>query len=517
MNEPTALLSRAIPEDVGVSSASLADFVNRFFALEWTHGLVVLRHGRIIAEAYRSPCSPADRHQLFSLSKSFTSTALGMALGEGLVKSLDTPLVSFFPEYDSPRVTARMRRVTLRHLLTMSMGRDSCGLWGSRYAAEHEAFAASPAASDMRAVAERFAFGDENFGNGDMWVKNLLEDELRDEPGTCFTYNSAATFLVSAVVQKVSGQRLTDFLRPRLFDPLGFSHDVVWDTTPDGIDRGGTGLNLTVREIAAAGQFWLRGGILPDGRRAIPADYFAASTSKQIDNAIPGGNADWSQGYGFQFWQCQHGAFRGDGASGQLAVMMPSQDAVVAATAGLNDMQRELNIIWEHLLPAFHEAPQPRDPEGVARLRNAENSQRFDLGPVGAPNPDFPMGEIRDFVADTNVYGIVGVTLEQDAGGITLGLAFGDGYTDNLNAGWNAPRLSLLGRIALQHSFEAHARASWASPTELRITVAMPRSTTFLNLSLDLARHNLHCHANIWFAHPWLADGDIPLSPRIAV
>lgn len=130
------------PESEGVSSARLAEFVDRFFSLRWTHGLVVLRHGRVVAECYRELCSPADRHQLFSLSKSFTSSAVGIALGEGLIPSLDAPLVSFFPEYDSPRVTDRMRRVTLRHLLCMGMGRASCGLWGDRYDRLHREFGA---------------------------------------------------------------------------------------------------------------------------------------------------------------------------------------------------------------------------------------------------------------------------------------------------------------------------------------------------------------------------------------
>ena len=148
------------PEREGVNSSRLADFVDRFFSLEWTHGLVVLRHGRVVAECYRDLCSPADRHQLFSLSKSFASTAVGIALGEGLIPSLDAPLVSFFPEFLSPKVTERMRRVTLRHLLTMGMGRASCGFWGDRYAALHEAFEREHG-SDMRAVAARFASGRE--------------------------------------------------------------------------------------------------------------------------------------------------------------------------------------------------------------------------------------------------------------------------------------------------------------------------------------------------------------------
>lgn len=505
-------MQRSIPEDEGLPSAALAAFVNRFFSLEWTHGLVVLRHGRVVAEAYRRPCSPADRHQMFSLSKSFASTAMGIALGEGLVKSLDEPVVSFFPEFDSPRVTERMRRTTLRHLLTMSSGRNACGLWGERYATLLEEFDRDHG-DDMRAVAERFASGREYFGNDRSFVQNLLEDELPLEPGTQFVYDTSATLLVGAVVRKVSGMRLSDYLRDRLFRPLGIPDEATWDRTPDGEDFAGIGLNLTVREIAAAGQLWLRGGVLPDGRRLVPAEYLAEATSRQIDNDAPGRNPDWCQGYGFQFWRCRHGAFRADGAAGQLCVMLPDQDAVVAATAGVTNMQRELDAIWEDLLPAFRATPLPRDPAAVARLREAENSQAFDFGPVGASNPAFPMGDVQRLSAGRNVYGVAGITVEQDAGGVSIGLLFGDGHVDELRAGWDAPRTSLLCRLAQGHTFETFARARWTSPEALEVTVAVPRSTSFLNLALDLGHGILRCHANIWFAHPRLANAEIPLSP----
>lgn len=507
----TITLKGAIPEDEGVSSKKLSEFVNRFFELEWPHGLVVLRHGRVIAEAYRHPCSPADRHQLFSLSKSFTSTAIGIALGEGAIKSLDEPIVSFFPEYDSPAIAPRMRRVTLRHLLTMSMGRESCGLWGDRYARLADDFRASPEASDMRAVASRFAHGDECFGNGRPWVRNLLEDDLPDEPGSVFTYNSAATFLAGAALQKTTGESLCDYLRPRLFDPLGISRDAAWDKSPEGLDRGGTGLNLTTREIAAAGQFWLRGGVLPDGRRIVPEGYFRAATSKQIENAGPGRAPDWSQGYGFQFWMCRHGAFRGDGASGQLAVMLPDQDAVVVVTAGLCNMQAELDVIWDSLLPAFGEAPSARDPRGLAMLRRAEHSQEFPFGPDGSPDSSVaPDGKI-EFGVEANPYGVVSMSFEQDESGLTAELAFGDGHVDSLRAGWKRPEASCLGRLSQGQSLEAFAKAHWGAPGVLEMAMVAPRTTHFFNITLDFGSLTMRIRTPIWFSHPWLCDNTLRL------
>ena len=501
------------PEAEGVSSARLAEFVHRFFSLEWTHGLVVLRHGRVVAECYRDLCSPADRHQLFSLSKSFASSAVGIALGEGLIPSLDAPLVSFFPEFDSPKVTDRMRRVTLRHLLSMGMGRASCGLWGDRYDRLHREFDAARG-TDMRAVAERFASGEEFFDDAEPVVKHLLEDELRDEPGSRFEYNTGATFLLSAVVQKVSGKRLPDYLRTRLFDPLGIARDVVWDDLPGtGIALGGAGLNLTVREIAAAGDLWLRGGVLRDGRRLIPASYMAEATAKQISNDGPGRAPEWSQGYGYQFWRCRHGAFRGDGASGQLAVMLPERDAVVAATAGVCGMQYELDAIWEALLPAFSAAPLPSDPAGLARLRDAENGQRFDLGPDGAPDPAaLPFGERRRFACGPNPFGLAELAVSQDAGGVALEFEFADGLSDTLRAGFAAPRAAQLRRLASGHSFGTFARAAWTAPGKLQLKVAVPCSTSFFTMELDLAAPSFRSSTPIWFAHPWLNDVRVPLS-----
>ena len=271
------------------------------------------------------------------------------------------------------------------------------------------------------------------------------------------------------------------------------------------MDYGGIGLNLTVREIAAAGQLWLRGGVLPDGRRLVPAQYMAEAVSKQIDNDGPGRAPDWCQGYGYQFWRSRHGAFRGDGASGQICVMLPEQDAVVAATGGLSNMQRELDAIWESLLPAFSSGPLPADTAGVAILREAENSQKFDLGPDGAPDASSGgFGSVLRFACSPNALGLVNVGFSQDAAGATLEFEFGDGLVDSLRAGWTAPRPSRLRRIAAGHSFEAFAKASWKRPQTLAVKVALPCTTTFLDLSLDLAAKKFRSNADNWFAHPWL-------------
>ncbi len=454
---------------------SLASFVDKFFALEYTHGLIVRRGGRTLVETYRAPCGPADRHQLFSLSKSFTSTAFGIACGEGLI-SLEDKLVDIFPEYVTDKVTDRMRRVTMRDLLTMSSGHAACCLLGPRYS----------------------RFGDGRpFDNDLPWTQNILEDELPFEPGAQFVYNSGATYLVSASLRKVTGQGILDYLRPRFLRPVGIADDVAWDRDPHGVELGGWGFNLSVCEIAAAAEVWLHQGRGPDGRQLIPEDYMRLATSLQISNGNPAEPSDWSQGYGFQFWQCQHGCFRGDGASGQLAVMIPQYDAIVAATAGLCDMQRELDVLWDELLPAL----EADDTEWMPPAER--DAPAFDMGGTGASNDAFSR---LAFDAAPNALGIARVEARQVADGLDVALLFDDGIEDVVHAGYVAQRRSALTHIDRRHCFEGYGRCRWISPTAAEIKLAVPCSTSFFTIVLDTAARTLNSKTPIWFGQDRKAD-----------
>ena len=167
--------------------------------------------------------------------------------------------------------------------------------------------------------------------------------------------------MLSAIAQRLSGMRLLDYLQPRLFAPLGIAHP-TWDTSPQGIDMGGTGMYATTAAIARFGQLYLQKGLW-HGERLLPEGWVEEATARQVDNA-PSLVVDWEQGYGYQFWRCRHGAYRGDGAFGQFCLVMPDQDAVLAITAGMDQiqMQEVLDLVWEHLLPAFGPAPLPDDP-----------------------------------------------------------------------------------------------------------------------------------------------------------
>lgn len=318
-------LPRSSPEEQGVSSAALLTFVEAADAqIDALHGFMLVRHGAVIAEGWWAPYRADARHQLYSLSKSFTSTAVGMAIGEGRMR-LEDQVMSFFPDDLPAEVGNNLKAMRVRDLLCMSTGHQN----------------EPPTGPDL------------------VSAKTFLAQPVPFKPGTHFLYNTAATFMLSAIVQKTTGQTVLDYLKPRLFDPLGIV-DPTWDTNREGISLGGYGLSVRTEDIARFGQLYLQRGSWA-GRELVPAAWVATATSKQTSNGSSP-TSDWDQGYGFQFWRCRNGAYRGDGAFGQYCIVMPDQDAVVAITAGVRDMQAVLNLIWSRLLPALEPRRLPSNP-----------------------------------------------------------------------------------------------------------------------------------------------------------
>ena len=172
--------------------------------------------------------------------------------------------------------------------------------------------------------------------------------------------------MLSAIVQKVTGKTVLDYLTPRLFKPLGIEKP-TWDESPQGISIGGYGLYLRTEDIAKFGQLYLQKGRW-EGKQILPAKWVAQATARQVGNGS-NPDSDWEQGYGFQFWRCRHGAYRGDGKDGQFCIVLPEQDAVISITAKSTNMQAELNIVWNRLLPAFRGKEMPEAPEETARLQ----------------------------------------------------------------------------------------------------------------------------------------------------
>lgn len=329
----TGKLPRTPPESAGVSPQAILAFIDAVEQkVEGLHSFMLLRHGRVAAEGWWTPYAPQLPHVLFSLSKSFTSTAVGLAVHEGRL-SVEDRVTSFFPDKLPQKIDKNLAAMRVKHLLSMSTGHDK------------DATGPMTAAED-----------------GD-WVRGFLSLPVEHAPGSKFVYNSAATYMCSAIVQKLTGKRMIDYLKPRLFEPLGIQ-GATWDTDPKGIDVGGWGLNVKTEDIARFGQLYLQKGKWGE-RQIVPAAWVEEATSKQVSNGDVSAASDWSQGYGYQFWRSRNNAYRGDGAFGQYCVVMPEKDAVLAITSGVPDMQAVLNAAWEHLLPGMGESAARGDTEAL--------------------------------------------------------------------------------------------------------------------------------------------------------
>ena len=327
-------LPRSTPESQGVSSAQIRKFIEAADQrVQTMHSFMLVRHGHIVAECWWKPESAEKPHVLWSLSKSFTSTAVGMAVAEGKF-SIDDPVLKFFPEDAPENPSDNLKMMRVRDLLTMSTGhQDEPNVRG---------------APDVS------------------WVKTFLAHPVPHKPGSHFQYNTPATYMLSAIVQQTTGQTVLEYLKPRLFDPLGIENP-QWDKSPQGISLGGYGLHVRTEDIAKFGQLYLQKGQW-NGNPLISPEWVALATSKQVSNGSDP-TKDWDQGYGFQFWRSRHGSFRGDGKDGQFCIVMPEQDVVIAITANTRDMQGQLNVVWDELLPAFAEGPLPENADEQAKLK----------------------------------------------------------------------------------------------------------------------------------------------------
>jgi CubicO group peptidase (beta-lactamase class C family) len=313
-------LPRSAPADQGVDPAailSLVDALDERPDIEM-HSLMVVRHGRVVAEGWWAPYSAGRPHLLYSLSKSFTATAAALAKGEGLL-DLDDTVVSHFREFAADITDPRSRSVKVRHVASMASGHSQETLGEALERDPHEP------------------------------VRGFLLTPPDRDPGTVFAYNQPCTYTLASIVQRNAGLPLTRYLRPRLFDPLGIGH-VGWHTFPPGREQGFSGLHARTEDVAKLGLLYLQQGWW-EGTQLIPKEWVAEATSVQVDNS-QNANPDWQQGYGFQFWMSRHG-YRGDGAFGQFCVILPEHDTVIVTTAYTLDMQAMLDAMWTRLLPGI--------------------------------------------------------------------------------------------------------------------------------------------------------------------
>ncbi|MGL5819187.1 MAG: serine hydrolase domain-containing protein [Phycicoccus sp.] len=297
------------------------------------HSLLLARHGHVVARGWWAPYS-AERVQLvYSLSKSFTATAVGLLVDEGRLSLGDQ--VFDLPDGDLPPdavVSERYRRLTVGHCLTMATGHDT------------EAWTA-PVVRASRTASD---------DGTDPVLGAILAAEPEHEPGTAWAYNQVATYLAARVVRAVTGAGVLDLLRQRVLpalDPESVDR-VRWHRTATGRELGWSGLHVGTDALLGLGQTYLDHGRFT-GERLVSADWVDAAVAPTgLPNRDPDMGPDWHRGYGCSFWSARHG-YRGDGAFGQFVAVLPEQGVVLAITSETGDLQAVLDLVWQHLLPAF--------------------------------------------------------------------------------------------------------------------------------------------------------------------
>lgn len=285
------------------------------------HSVMVLQHGKVLDQRWMNGADPETPHIMHSVSKTFVSAATGFAVEEGLL-NIEDKVVSFFPDKIPAEVSGNLAAMTVRDLLTMTCGQ-------------------SREASPVRQ------------GDAD-WVEGFLAWPVEHEPGTYFAYNSLGTYMVSAILQKVTGEKVVDYLTPRLFEPLGIEKP-QWEESPQGINCGGWGLWLKTEDMARMGQMLLDGGKWK-GNQVLSADWVGEMMKKQVPTDRPNDTrADWTQGYGYFMWMCSPGGARADGSEGQYIIVLPEVDAVIVLTTESSLYQPYVDLIWEFILPVLKE------------------------------------------------------------------------------------------------------------------------------------------------------------------
>lgn len=393
-------LPRTSPEMQGVSSTAIRNFIKAAneSELEW-HSFMLLRHGNVIAEGWWKPFDPKFKHTLYSLSKSFTSTAIGLLVKEGKI-TVDEPIINYFKDELPAAISDHLAKMKIRHLLTMNTGHKDDTM------------------PKLRA-------------SEDTWTKTFLAQPVEFEPGTHFLYNTGATYMLGAIVFKVTGQKLEDYLKPRLFQPLDIT-GYDWEMSPQGLNTAGYGLRIKTEDIARFGQLYLQKGKW-NGKQILTETWVDDATKFQTSSQE--GNGDWSQGYGYQFWRCKPGFYRGDGAYGQFCIVMPQHDAVLAVTSESWDMQKSMTTVWDTLLPAMQAAPLAENATELGALNNDLKNLSVPVVkklPSSALSPKYNTKKLK---AESNEYGVDEIQFRFSADGCRWIIKKGKEET-TIQCGW---------------------------------------------------------------------------------
>ena len=460
-------LPRSTPAAEGISTQAVINMMDSLMALPECdiHHVMVVRHGKVVAELHPTPFRAEDSHTLYSASKTFTSLAVGIAIDENLLR-LDDRVMTFFPEKRTIPVSDNMAAMTVRDLLMMASGVKPD--WTMR-------------------------------NNSMDWVKDWLAKPVEDKPGSLFQYDSMCTFMLSAIVQRVTGYTMLEYLQKKLFAPM---HITVadWETSPDGINTGGWGLRVQAETMAKLGLLLLNKGNW-NGEQLVNADYVTQACSRLIDGGakttVP--PTDGNQGYGYQVWQSKWpGSYRADGAMGQYTVVVPQEDLVVVILGMKLYGHEELACIWNQLMPGMKAAPLQPEKKLQKKLEKLCTKAELQL-PKGKKGKG--LGKMLHLAS--NKFGMRQIGLFDNGPASTMEVEYEVQDSEAFTMGYNAwcytpmsglPYYSInaINRMkGFNHGFTAAAAYAWTSPTKLEVRVHFVDWISGLIFNFDFDRNEV--------------------------
>jgi CubicO group peptidase (beta-lactamase class C family) len=376
-------LPRSTPEAQGVSSADVLALVN---ALDGEpgelHSLVLVRHGQVVAEGFWAPYSADDIQVLYSGTKSFNATAIGLLADEGQL-SVDDLVLSKFPELAPAQPNANMAAMRIRDLLTMSTGHTEDTI---------DTLRAAP--------------------NGE-WTRAFLATAVPNAPGSNFLYNSGAAYVLSSIVERISGQSVEEYLEPRLFAPLGIGKH-LWGLSPEGVNLGDGGLSVRTEDFAKFGLLYLQGGRW-NSQQLLSEQWVDDATSAAVSTGNSDGN--WSFGYGYQFWRSRVG-YRADGSLGQYSFVLPELDMVLAITSGTDNSMGTnnlMNLVFANL-PAVQDTPLPEDAALQQALRDRLSALSLSIPEGSSSSALAAQVSGRRYATTANPQGITALSIDFGSG-----------------------------------------------------------------------------------------------------
>lgn len=358
------IFERSSPESCGIPGKCIQNFLEQLQKAcpdQETHHIMMVRHGKVICEGNFAPYQPGGRHVLYSVSKAFSSTAIGFLVSEGKLKTSDK-ILDFFPEYKEIAAPG-MDCLTVHQILCMATGQDK--------------------QSGVHVVTKPEQTNDK--------MRQFFSCPSKDA-GRQFRYDGDASYALSRLVTKISNQHLDEFLQSRLFDKLGI-RTPYFERCPEGYCIGYSGMKISIEEMAALGQLYLQNGRWK-GEQILPESWVKQATSCHISTEQVTTGEDWNQGYCYHFWRGRHNTYRFCGAYGQMCVIMPELDALFLVQSAFDNdkLFHILDTFYETILPFIGNDVLPENPDGQKEL--SDFLQKHSVSQPHKPMEDWELAEM---------------------------------------------------------------------------------------------------------------------------